>query len=92
MLTEVTAGQPPAVATPGHGVWQHRDGNTISAVVEAFIFNPAGAWIQTHRLTRVIELDNDADGFTDTVALEIFDTNRNLIATGCGTSTASRFE
>jgi hypothetical protein len=61
-------------------------------VSEAFIFSPAGAWIQTHRLTRTIEIGDDANKFTDIVALEIFDTNGNLIATGCATSVASRFE
>jgi hypothetical protein len=61
-------------------------------VSEAFVFSPVGVWIQTHRLTRAIELDRDADEFTDTVTLEIFDTNRNVIATGCGTSAARRFE
>jgi hypothetical protein len=91
ILTFTTAGQPPAVATPGYGIWGHTGGHSYSAVTEVFIFNPAGAWIQTHRLTRVIELDKDADEFTDTVKLEIFDTSGNLIVTGCATSVARRF-
>ena len=91
-LTVTTAGQLPSLSTPGLGVWRHRDGHTYSAVSEAFVFSPAGAWTQTHRLTRVIEIGNDANEFTDTVALQIFDTNGNLIVTGCGTSVASRFE
>jgi hypothetical protein len=91
-LTATTAGQSPALFSPNLGVWGHTDGNTYSAVSEAFVFSPAGAWIQTHRLTRAIELSSDANEFTDTVTLEIFDTNRNLIATGCGTSAGRRFE
>jgi hypothetical protein len=91
-LSYTTAGQSPAVFTPGVGVWGHTNGNTYSAVAEAFVFSPAGALIQTHRLTRAIELSSDANEFTDTVALEIFDTNRNLIATGCATSAGRRFE
>ena len=91
ILTFTTAGQPPAVATPGYGIWGHTGGHSYSAVTEVFIFNPAGVWIQTHRLTRVIELDKDADEFTDTVKLEIFDTSGNLIVTGCATSVARRF-
>src|SRR5262249_53682103 len=85
-LTATTAGQSPALFSPNLGVWGHTDGSTYSAVSEAFVFSPAGVWIQTHRLARTIELDSDANEFTDTVTLEIFDTNRNLIATGCGTS------
>jgi len=87
-----TAGQPPAVTTPGLGVWQKTGDHTYSAVSEAFVFSSAGAWIQTHRLTRAIEIGNDADEFTDTVKLEIFDTTGNLIGTGCATSVASRLE
>ena len=91
-LTATTAGQLPSLSTPNLGVWRHTEGHTYSAVSETFIFSPAGAWIQTHRLTRTIEIGNDADEFTDTVALQIFDTNGNQIATGCATSVASRFE
>ena len=91
-LSYTTAGQPPALSAPGVGIWGHTNGNSYSAVSEAFVFSPAGAWIQTHRLTRAIELGSDANEFTDTVTLEIFDTDRNLIATGCGTSAGRRFE
>ena len=91
-LSVTTAGQLPALSTTGLGVWRHTDGHAYSAVSEAFVFSPAGAWTQTHRLTRVIEIGNDANQFTDTVALQIFDTSGNLIVTGCATSVASRFE
>jgi hypothetical protein len=86
-----TAGQLPSLSTTGLGVWQHTNGHSYSAVSEAFVFSTAGAWIQTHRLTRAIQLSNDGNQLTDTVALEIFDTNGNLIVTGCATSVGSRF-
>jgi hypothetical protein len=91
-LTATTAGQSPALFAPNVGIWEHAGGNTYSAVSEAFVFNPAGVWIQTHRLTRTIELANDGNEFTDTVKLEIFGTTGNLIVTGCGTSAGRRFE
>ncbi len=91
-VTNTTAGQLPALFTPGFGVWRHTGGDDYTAVLEAFVFGPAGVWIQTNRFTRDIELDRDADEFTDTIKLEIFDTNRNLIGTGCGTSIGTRFE
>jgi len=91
-LSFTTAGQPPALSTPGVGVWGHAGGNNYSAVSETFVFSPAGVWIQTHRLTRVIEIRNDANEFTDTIALEIFNPTGNLIATGCGTTVANRLE
>ena len=91
-LTVTTTGQLPSLSTPGLGIWRYTEGNTYSAVSEAFVFSPAGAWIQTHRLTRAIEIGADGGAFTDTVKLEIFDTTGNLIATGCATSVASHLE
>ena len=88
----ITAGQLPSLATPGLGAWRHARGHNYSAVTDAFVFSPAGAWIQTHRLTRAIEVSIDGDAFTDTVALEIFDPNGNVIVTGCATSVASRLK
>ena len=91
-LTLTTAGQSPSLSTPSLGVWRHTGHHTYSAVSEAFVFSPAGDWIQTHRLTRAIQIGDDTDDFTDTVALQIFDTNGNLIVTGCGTTVATRFK
>ena len=91
-LAVTTAGQLPSLSTTGLGVWRHTQGHSYSAVSESFVFSPAGAWIQTHRLTRAIEMGNGGDTFTDTVALEIFDPNGNLLVQGCATSVASRFK
>jgi hypothetical protein len=91
-LTMTTAGQPPSLSTPPLGVWRHTGDHTYSAVSEAFVFSPAGDWIQTHRLTRAIQIGDDTDEFTDTVALQIFDRNDNLIGMGCGTTFATRFK
>jgi hypothetical protein len=41
---------------------------------------------------RAIEIGEDGNEFTDTVALEIFDTNGNVIVRGCATSVATRFK
>jgi len=90
--TFITAGQIPSLATPGLGAWRHVQDHNYSAVTDVFVFSPAGVWIQTHRLTRAIEVSIDGDTFTDTVALEIFDPNGNVIVTGCATSVASRLE
>jgi hypothetical protein len=91
-LTLTTAGQLPSLSTTGLGIWQHTNGHSYSAVSESFIFSPAGAWTQTNRLTRAIDVSNDGDQFTDTVALQIFDTHGNQIVAGCGTSVGSRMK
>ena len=91
-LTETTTGFPPAARTPGHGVWRHTDDHTYTAVSEAFLFNPAGVWTGTQRLTQVIEFGDDPDELTSVATNEIFDTNRNLILSGCATAVAHRLE
>ncbi len=91
-LTETTTGFPPALRTPGHGFWKHTGGQTYSAVSEAFLFNPAGGWTGTQRLTQSIEFGDDPDEFNSTATNEIFDTNGGLIVTGCSTAVARRFE
>jgi hypothetical protein len=90
--TVITAGQLPSLFTPGLGAWQHTQGHDYSAVTDAFVFSAAGVWIQTHRLTRAIEVSVDGNTFTDTVVLEILDTAGNPIATGCATSVANRIQ
>jgi len=91
-LTYATAGQLPSATTTGLGVWRHTEGHSYSAVSEVFIFSPTGVWIQTHRLTRAIDVSDDGDEFTDTVALQIFDPSGNQIVAGCGTSVGSRMK
>ena len=91
-LTVATAGQPPALNTTGIGIWQHIKGHTYSAESESFMFSSAGAWTQTSRLTRVIDVSNDGDTYTDTVGVQIFDTSGNQLATGCGTSVGKRMK
>ena len=90
--TVITAGQLPSLATPGLGVWWHSQEHNYSVVTDAFVFSPAGAWIQTHRLKRAIQVSVDGDSFIDQVALLILDTAGNSVATGCATSVASRLE
>jgi hypothetical protein len=91
-LTETTTGFPPALRTPGHGVWEHLGGNTYRAVSEAFLFNPAGVWTGTQRLTQIIEISKDGEEMNSNATNEIFDINGNLIISGCATAVGSYFE
>ena len=69
-LTETTTGFGPAQRSPGHGFWRHTDGHTYSVVSEAFLFNPAGAWTGTQKLTQAIEIGDDSDEFASTATIE----------------------
>jgi len=90
-LTETTTGFPPALRTPGHGIWSHLTDHTYSAVSEAFLFNPAGVWTSKQRLTQFIEISGEYE-LKSTAINEIFDTNGNLIANGCATAVGSAME
>jgi hypothetical protein len=91
-LTETTTAFPPAARTPGHGFWRRTGKRTYKAVTEAFLFNPAGAWTGTQRLTQAIEIGNDPDELTSNANVEIFDVSGNLLVSGCATAIAHRFE
>ena len=91
-LTETTTGFPPALRSPGHGVWEKIGGHNYRAVSEAFLFNPANSWTGTQRLSQIIEIGSEPDGFKSTATNEIFDINGNLIVTGCATAVGDYLE
>jgi hypothetical protein len=78
--------------SPGHGFWNHTSGGSFHAVSEAFLFNPAGVWTGTQRITQAIEIGNDSDQLDSTASVEILDVLGNVTATGCATAIASRME
>jgi hypothetical protein len=91
-LTGSTTAFPPALRGGDFGVWNQSGGRRHVAVTEAFLFNPAGAWISTQRITQAIELARSGDSFTSDAAVEFFDTLGNPTSTGCATATATRME
>ena len=91
-LTETTTAFSPAMRSPGHGFWNHTRGRSFLAASDAFLFNPAGLWTGTQRITQGIEIGSDPDQLESTASVEIFDTLGNLTATGCATAVASRME
>ena len=80
------------IRSPGHGIWQHTGGRNFTATFIFFRFNPDGTYAGPQKVTRNIEVGEDGNEFTATSSVEILDVNDNLIATGCATETARRFE
>jgi hypothetical protein len=78
--------------SPGHGIWQHVGGRNFTATFIFFRFNPDGTYAGTQKVTRHFEVGGNGDEFTATASVEILDANDNLIASGCATETARRFE
>jgi hypothetical protein len=85
---DTTAGVNPTLRSPGLGTWEKTQGQTYSATSLAILFNPAGAWTGTQRLTHAIRFNGDAIEFASTN--EIFDTNGAVTTTGCATAVAHR--
>ena len=91
-LTGTTTAFPVALRGPDHGVWSHDGLRNYQAVSEAFLFNPAGAWVATQRITQAIELSANADSFDSNASVEFFDKAGNVTATGCATAVARRMQ
>lgn len=85
-------GNSSTLRSPGHGVWHHTGGRDYTATFMFFRFNPDGTPAGSQKVTRNIEVGEDGDTFTATASVEILDINGNVIATGCATETAQRFE
>jgi hypothetical protein len=87
-MTDTTAAVSPALRTSGLGTWEKAQGQTYSATSLAFLFNPAGVWTGTQRLTHSIRFNGDAIEFTS--KNEIFDTGGTVTTTGCATAVGHR--
>jgi hypothetical protein len=53
---------------------------------------PANTFAGTQRITEAIELSKDGDGFTAMGTSEVFDTDGDLVVTGCNTLTGTRLD
>jgi hypothetical protein len=91
-MTETSSTPGPALRSPGHGVWQHTDGNSYSQLFEFFTFDPAGTWTGTQKVSHTIEIGQSRDEFSSSGTAEIFDTSGTLLFTGCSTAVAGRLE
>jgi hypothetical protein len=90
-MAEVAAGSSPALRSPGHGVW--KAGNQFHPTIAfTFIrFNPDGTFAGRNTIRQTANFPQN-NQFTTTGTLEVFAANGSLIASGCSTSTVTRFE
>ena len=54
----------PPVSSPGHGVWDHIQGNKYAFTFEFYIVNPTGTLVCTAKVRQTLTLDKDADEWT----------------------------
>lgn len=89
-LIDTTTAVSPALRSPGHGAWEKTGDNTYSSVSWAFLFNPAGVWTASQKITQAIKIENGQ--YASTASSQVFDTSGNLLSAGCSTAVATRVE
>jgi len=92
LLVDTTSGLPQALRTPGQGVWSHVNGNTYRFSFRSYSFDAAGNYTGLTKITHEAELDSNGNQYTSAGTSEVYAPNGTLIASGCSTTTATRFE
>ncbi|MGH9693199.1 MAG: hypothetical protein ACRD5Z_03575 [Bryobacteraceae bacterium] len=80
----------PILGKTALGSWQYLGANHFAATFRFFRFDPNGIYIGIQKVTRDIQLDAVGNTFTSVISSTTYDVNNNIIATGCGTETATR--
>ena len=82
----------PASRTPGHGVWNRRNGRHYDGTFVFQLFNLDGTFAGTQKITQNLLLSKSGDRWDDNATFQILDANDNVIVTGCATAVGRRFE
>jgi hypothetical protein len=80
------------LASPGLGTWRPLEEGRYTSIFQLFRLNADGSLAGRSKATRDIELNENADEFTGTSVLEVFDASDKLIFTVCATETATRLD
>lgn len=91
-IAETSSALPPAFRSPGHGLWEKQGAKSYYGAFIFQFFNPDGSYAGTQKIKQNYQLSRFGDTFTSNGAVEIADPNDNLIATGCASATAVRFD
>jgi hypothetical protein len=83
---------PPATKTPGHAVWRRLSLRAYSYSFKFFRFDAAGVFLGWTVIRQRAVLSPHGNECTSQGGAEVYNTAGILIATGCSTSTATRFQ
>ncbi len=84
---------PTIFRSAGNGIWKREHGwNEYSFALRFMRYDAAGAFVGSAVVRGAITLDETGDNYTSTATNDILDVNGNIIASGCATSVANRFE
>ena len=85
-------GVSPSLRGSGHGVWRREPGlQDYSLTFIFYRYDASGVFTGSQRAKITLNLGASGDEFRATSAIEILDANGNVIFTGCGTPTGTRF-
>jgi hypothetical protein len=89
----VGPGSTPALRSPGHGVWQREHGwQDYSFTFTHYNYNVSGVLTGSVKIRASVELGASGDELTTRSVSQILDPNDNIVAVGCATAVATRFE
>ena len=91
-MQETDLGGPGLVRLPGHGVWRHDIGRQYNAAFRFLNFTPDRIFVGTNVIRSSVSLSLGGNEYTSTDTLEILNPDGQVVATGCSTTAATRFE
>jgi hypothetical protein len=92
-MAETSTALPPALRSPGHGVWRREPGFQEYSFAFTFLrFNPDGTFAGTQVIRQTSTLAPGGNQYNATGFIEVYNAGGNLLGTGCATSVATRFE
>jgi len=83
---------PPATQSAHFGYWRHIRGNKYEFAQRFFMFDAAGVNTGYRIVRHEVQLDRTGQSFTSAGYAETFNPDGVLLATGCSTSSAVRFD
>jgi hypothetical protein len=91
-MMESQAPRPQAQKTPGEGVWRHTTDHNYEFRFKYFTFDAQNVFTGWTIIAGELTVDQSGDANTGSATIQVYDTNGNLVATGCGEVAGTRFE
>jgi hypothetical protein len=83
---------PPALRTPGQGVWRHTTDSNYAFRLKAFTFNAQNVFTGWTIIAGELTVDATGNANSGPATVEIYDPNGVLLATLCAETVGTRFE
>ena len=83
---------PPALRTPGQGVWRHAVDNTYAFRLKAFNFNTSSVFTGWSIVAGEITVDATGNANSGPATVQVYDPNGVLLTTLCAETVGTRFQ